>query len=44
MIANGAMHVYTNTQNAFTMNKVGMGAGVVNRGASCDVDVRFCPL
>ena len=36
----------TQIPNAFTINKVGMNAGVVvvNGGASCDVDVGFCPL
>ena len=36
----------TQIPNAFTINKVSMDAGVVvvNGGASCNVDVGFCPL
>ena len=37
--------MFTQIPNAFTMNKVDMDADVVvNGGASCDVDVRFCSL
>ena len=37
--------MFTQIPNAFTMNKVDMNADVVvNGGASCDIDVRFCSL